>query len=67
MARLSGIPARYFHAQCHYSSGYIGHVVSQIFVEGKWYMADASNDGNTFGNVKFTDYTGLHYYEELPF
>ena len=67
MARLSGIPARYFHAQCHYSSGYIGHVVSQIFVEGKWYMADASNDGNTFGNVKFTDYTGLHYYAELPF
>ena len=67
MARLSGIPARYFHAQCHYSSGYIGHVVSQIFVDGKWNMADASNDGNSFGTVKFTDYTGLHYYEALDF
>ena len=67
MARLSGIPGRYFHAQCHYSSGYIGHVVSQLFVDGQWNMADASNDGNSFGTVKFTDYTSLHYYEELDF
>lgn len=67
MARLSGIPGRYFHAQCHYSSGYIGHVVSQLFVDGEWLMADASNNGNTLGTVSFTDYTGLHYYEELPF
>lgn len=67
MARLSGIPARYFHAQCKYSSGYIGHVISQLFVDGKWEFADASNDSNTFGSVVFTDYTGLHYYEELEF
>ena len=67
MARLSGIPARYFHAQCHYSSGYIGHVISQIFVDNKWEFADATNNNNSFGEVQFTDYTGLHYYEELPF
>lgn len=67
MARLSGIPARYFHAQCKYSSGYIGHVISQLFVDGKWEFADASNDSNSFGTVVFTDYTGLHYYEELEF
>lgn len=67
MSRLSGIPARYFHAQCHYSSGYIGHVVSQLFVDGAWEMADASNNSNTLGKVTFTDYYSLHYYEELPF
>lgn len=67
MARLSGIPSRYFHAQCKYSSGYIGHVISQLFVDGKWEYADASNDGNQFGTVSFTDYTNRHYYESLDF
>lgn len=67
MARLSGIPARYFHAQCHYLSGTIGHVVSQLFVEGEWHMADASNNDNEFGKVQFNGYESLHYYESLPF
>lgn len=67
MARLSGIPGRYFHAQCQYSDGVYGHVVSQLFVDGEWVMADASNNNNSFGTVTFTSYTGLHYYEELPF
>lgn len=67
MARLSGIPARYFHAQCLYSSGRIGHVVSQIYVNGKWEFADATNNGNAFGQVSFTDPQSIHYYETLPF
>ena len=67
MSRLSGIPARYFHAQCMYSDGEYGHVVSQMFIDGEWVMADASNDSNTLGNVRFTSYWGLHYYESLPF
>ena len=67
MSRLSGIPARYFHGQCQFSSGVIGHVVSQMFVDGEWLMADASNNSNSLGTVVFTGYTGLHYYEELPF
>lgn len=67
MARLSGLPARYFHAQCNYSSGVIGHVISQIYLDGTWYYADASNDGNEFGTVTFTGYQSLHLYESLPF
>ena len=67
MARLSGIPARYFHAQCQYSDGEYGHVVSQLFIDGEWIMADASNNSNTLGSVRFTSYWGLHYYESLPF
>lgn len=67
MARLSGLPARYFHAQCKYSSGYIGHVISQIYVDGSWEYADASNNDNQFGGVCFTDYTNMHIYESLDF
>ena len=65
MARLSGIPARYFHAQCKYSSGMIGHVVSQLFVDGQWYMADATNNSNEFGEVRFTDYYNDEFFEDL--
>lgn len=65
MARLSGIPARYFHAQCLYSSGVIGHVVSQLLVDDVWYMADATNNANTFGKVRFTTYTNDELLEEL--
>lgn len=67
MARLSGIPSRYFHGQCKYSSGYIGHVISQLYVDGKWEFADATNNSNTFGKVSFTDAYNVNYYETLPF
>lgn len=66
MARLSGIPSRYFHAQCKFSSGVIGHVVSQLFVDNEWLMADASNNSNTLGTVVFTSWTNDEYLEELP-
>lgn len=65
MARLSDIPARYFHAQCKYSSGMIGHVVSQLLVDDVWYMADATNNANEFGSVRFTSYTNDELLEEL--
>ena len=67
MSRRSGIPARYFHAQCLYSDGREGHVVSQMFLDGEWVMADASNNSNSLGRVTFTDPQSIHYYESLPF
>ncbi len=67
MARLSGIPGRYFHAQCYYSSGTIGHVISQLFIDGEWVYADASNDSNKLGTVVFNGYESMHLYEELDF
>ena len=67
MARLSGIPGRYFHAQCYYSSGIIGHVISQLFIDGEWVYADASNDSNKLGTVVFNGYESMHLYEELDF
>lgn len=67
MARLSFIPARYFHGQCKYSSGRIGHVISQLYVDGKWEYADATNNSNAFGKVSWTDAQNIFYYETLHF
>ena len=49
MCRLAGIPARYLHGQCYFSSGVIGHVIPEIYVDGKWWICDPSNNNATFG------------------
>lgn len=56
MARAAGIPSRYRHAQCMYSSGVIGHVMAELYVDGVWYLCDASNNNNTFGNHEAWSY-----------
>ena len=49
MCRASGIPARYLHGQCYFSSGVIGHVIPEIYVDGQWWICDPSNNSATFG------------------
>ena len=49
MCRAAGIPARYLHGQCYFSSGVIGHVIPEIYVDGKWWICDPSNNNSTFG------------------
>ena len=49
MCRAAGIPARYLHGQCYFSSGVIGHVIPEIYVDGKWWICDPSNNNATFG------------------
>jgi transglutaminase-like putative cysteine protease len=71
MARAAGLPARYRHAQCKYkkSGKVIGHVMAEIYVDGKWYLCDPSSSGTTFGNHEawsvMSTFNGL--YDELPF
>ena len=68
MCRAAGIPARYIHGQCYFSTSVIGHVISQIYVDGQWYTCDASNDNATFGHPTWKGmqtFNGL--YDELPF
>ena len=70
LARAAGIPARYVHANCKFSSGWCGHVWAQLFVNGKWIHADASNNINDFGiirnwNTKNDVLKGI--YSSLPF
>lgn len=71
MSRAAGIPARYRHAQCKYikSGKVIGHVMAELYVDGKWYLCDPSSNEDTFGNHEAWAYmdTFNGRYRELPF
>ena len=67
MCRAAGIPARYLHGQCHYSH-VIGHVIPEIYADGKWWIADPSNNNSTFGTPTWKGmetFNGRYY--ELEF
>ena len=49
MCHAAGIPARYLHGQCYFKSGVIGHVIPEIYVDGKWWICDPSNNNATWG------------------
>jgi len=71
LERAAGIPARYNHGTCRFSSGtWYGHVWAQVYVNGKWYYADGTSYRNSFGVVKNwnTKTFTLHgIYASLPF
>jgi transglutaminase-like putative cysteine protease len=53
LERAAGIPARYEHIYAQFSSGnWYGHVIAQVYVDGKWYYADGTSYRNSFGVVK---------------
>ena len=53
MARTAGLAARYVHGTCYFTSSgsTYGHVWAQILVGDTWYVADATSNRNSFGNV----------------
>ncbi|MBM4240145.1 MAG: hypothetical protein FJ150_00435, partial [Euryarchaeota archaeon] len=68
LARATGIPARYGHAQCEFTTMTVGHVWADLYVNGKWYTADATSSRNSLGsmnNCKILYMKGN--YIELPF
>lgn len=68
LCRAAGIPARYQHGTCKFSSGTYGHVWGEIWVNGKWYTADASSSRNSLGVVNSWTLTTLKgTYASLPF
>lgn len=70
LARAAGIPARYEQGVCTFSDGTFGHVWAQMYVNGKWYLADAISPRNSFGvinNWDTSDWTLVGIYAELPF
>ncbi|MGB9938094.1 MAG: pseudomurein-binding repeat-containing protein [Methanobacterium sp.] len=71
LARATGIPARYEHVNAQFSSGsWYGHVIAQLYVNGKWYYADGTSSRNTFGvinNWNTATATIKGYYASLPF
>ena len=70
LTRAAGIQARYEHGYCRFSDGWFGHVWAQVYVNGKWYRADAISSRNSFGVINNWDtrtWTQLGIYAELPF
>ncbi|MDI9624540.1 MAG: transglutaminase family protein [Methanothermobacter sp.] len=70
LARAAGIPARYKHGICTFSSGTYGHVWAELYISGKWYSADATSSRNSLGIIKsWNTATGkiLGTYASLPF
>jgi hypothetical protein len=68
MTRAAGIPARYMHGQCQFSSSIIGHVFVEMYVDGKWYICDPSNNSNTFGTHNWKHMATFNgRYKALPF
>jgi Transglutaminase-like superfamily/Pseudomurein-binding repeat len=71
LSRASGIPARYVHGICKFSSGtWYGHVWAQLYVDGTWYNADAISYRNYLGVINNWDtssYTLRGIYAALPF
>ena len=68
MCHAAGIPARYLHGQCYFKSGVIGHVIPEIYVDGKWWICDPSNNSATFGTPTWQGmetFNGRYY--ELEF
>jgi transglutaminase-like putative cysteine protease len=70
-ARAVGIPARYVHGTCQFSSGnWYGHVWADLYVNGAWYTADASSSRNSLGGINnwnTATFTLKGIYASLPF
>ena len=71
LSRAVGIPAKYVHVSARFTSGNIyGHVYANVWVDGKWYSADATSSRNTFGvinNWNLATCTLKGIYASLPF
>jgi len=71
LERAAGIPTRYVHGYCKFSSGnWYGHVWAEVYVNGKWYRADGTSTRNSFGVIKNWNTTTAKIkgvYASLPF
>jgi hypothetical protein len=72
LARISGFSARYKHGTCYFkvSKHWYGHVWAEIYLNGRWYSADATGSNNSLGVIKNwnTSTYKLHgKYTRLPF
>ena len=71
LSRAAGLPARYVHGICTFSSGTYGHVWADIYVDGiGWIPADATSNANSFWvirNWNTGSWTLKGYYAQLPF
>ena len=71
MFRTAGLPTRYVHGTCTFSSGGVyGHVWTQVLIGNKWVVADATSSRNSLGviaNWNTHSYSLHGYYISLSF
>ena len=68
MCRAAGIPARYMHGQCYFSTSVIGHVIPEIWDGERWWICDPSNNSATMGNPTWKGMQKFNgRYNVLPF
>ena len=70
MYRAAGLPARYVHGTCTFSSDTYGHVWTQVLIGDTWVVADATSARNSFGNVvnwNANSYSLNGYYASISF
>ena len=71
LSRAAGLPARYVHGVCTFTSGNTyGHVFAQIYANGQWYNADATSYRNELGVIRNWNTNSWTYkgtYTSLPF
>ncbi len=66
-SRSLGVPGRYAHGYCHFSSMSCGHVWASILCGSTWYTADLVSNYNYLGYKTNRTGTFYSYYRELPF
>ena len=70
MYRAAGLPARYVHGTCTFTSGTYGHVWTQVLLGDTWVVADATSARNSFGKVvnwNEDSYSLKGYYASISF
>ena len=70
MYRTAGLPARYVHGTCTFTSGTYGHVWTQVLIGDTWTVSDATSARNSFGNVvnwNANTYSLKGYYSGISF
>ena len=72
LARSVGLTIRFVHGDCYFTSSgnTYGHVWTQIYIDGKWVVADTTSSRNSLGVVKNWDTSSYYHkgtYDNLPF
>ena len=53
LLRASGIASRYVNGEATFSSGSrYGHVWAEVYIDGKWVIADTTSSANSLGTIK---------------